>query len=235
MQADVGKDNMFVPLSVSTSLPILKLNQWKLNRDIETKAKQIAKEKAKGVKAEDSLTRAAQDLHLEKKFSCTMIATLQKEVADSLKVADQQLIQEQTFMDRAIKKLSAANEVIEVHDRLVRYAIREAVQQEVMKMKDRMNEQFDKHTTLLRKKHDRHTTILWTKHDKHTTKLTAKHLKDIICLEESATKVQPKLQEKLKNNVDKILAGKIAVLAQKVRAQKKEDLILEQHHQSNIM
>ncbi len=47
--------------------------------------------------------------------------------------------------------------------------------------------------------------------------------------------MQTKLQEKQKNNVDKILAEKIAALAQKVRAQKKEDLILEQGHQSNIM
>ncbi len=235
VQADVGKDNVFVLPSVSTSLPIPKLNQWKLTLDIKNKAKQIAKEKAKQVKAEASLKRATRDLQLEKKVSCTMIATSQKEAADSLKVADQQLIQVQTLMDKAIMKLSAANEVIEGHDRLVRCAVREAVQQEVTKVKDCMNEQFDKHSTLLMTKHDNRTAMLWTKHDKHTTKLTAKHLKDIIRLEESANKVQTKLQEKLKNNVDKILAGKIAVLAQKMRAQKKEDLILEQHHQSNIM
>ena len=102
-----------------------------------------------------------------------MIATSQKEAADSVKVADQQLIQLQTLMDKAIKKLSAANEVIEGHDRLVRCAVREAVQQEAAKVKDPMNEHFDKHTTLLTTKHDKRTTRLRTKHDKHTTKLTA--------------------------------------------------------------
>ncbi len=76
------------------------------------------------MKAEDLLKRVTHDLRVEKKVSHSMIATSQQEAADSLKIADQQLIRAQTLMDDAAKKLSFANVVIEDHKRLVRYAVR---------------------------------------------------------------------------------------------------------------
>jgi hypothetical protein len=68
--------------------------------------------------------------------------------------------------------------------------------------------------------------------DKRTTKLA---MKQRLTLEESADKLQTKLKGKLKKNADTILAGKISILVQRVRVQKKEDFIRDESHRSNLM
>jgi hypothetical protein len=171
------------------------------------------------MKSEDLLKRATHDLHhVEKKVSHAMIVTSHKEAADSLKGADQQLIRAQTLMDDASKMLSVADKVIKGHNRLVRCAVRGSVKQQV--------KQFDKRTMKL---------TITKQFDKRTTKLAMKHLLERLTLEESADKLQTKLKGKLKKNADTILAGKISILVQRVRVQKKEDFIRDESHRSNLM